>query len=101
MPLTKGINLPKVLLYYRINSQSLTHIHTNNAKKIDKVIQISTRAVQLYLPEASVTEQEIVNLQRAIVGFPSSAKRQISQLIPVYFKIWEAFVKKHQRGRFT
>jgi glycosyltransferase involved in cell wall biosynthesis len=96
LPLTKGVNLPRVLLYYRINSQSLTHIHTNNAKKFDNVTQISTRAVQLYLPEASVTKQEIVNLQRAIVGFPSSAKRQRSQLISVYFKIWKAFVQKHR-----
>ena len=96
LPLTKGINLSKVLLYYRINSQSLTHTHTNNANKIDKVIQISTRAVQLYLPEASVTKQEIVNLQRAIKGFPPSAKRRRAELIPVYFKIWDAFCQKYK-----
>ena len=96
LSLTRGANLPNVLLYYRINTQSLTKTHGNTAPKIERDIAISTHAIQLYLPDASVTEPEIVNLQRAIVGSPPSAKSQRSQLIPVYFKIWDAFIQKNK-----
>ena len=96
LPLTQGANLKNVLLYYRINKNSLTQTHGNTAKKIERDIAISTRAIQLYLPDVSVAEQEIVNLQKSIVGFPSSAKYQRSILISVYFKIWNAFCQKNK-----
>jgi glycosyltransferase involved in cell wall biosynthesis len=91
--LTKGENLSKVLLYYRLHPKSLTYTSTD----IDyqNIIQISTNAVKAYLPALSVSDRDIVEWQVASKGVTSTSKRQRAHLMPVYLKIWDAFCQKN------
>jgi hypothetical protein len=93
LPVTQGENLTSILLHCRLHSQSLTPRYANQQGEQDA--KRSATAVQMYLPESLASGQEIIELQKAIKGFPSSAKRQRALLISVYFKIWDAFVQKH------
>jgi len=91
--LTKAENLPDVLVYYRLHTQSLSH--RSAASQQESVVNISSRAVQAHLPDAPVSWQEIKDLQNAIQGGSSLEKRQRARLICVYFKIWDAFRRIH------
>jgi glycosyltransferase involved in cell wall biosynthesis len=94
LPMTQGENLAKVVLHCRLHPLSLTPRYADQHGELD--VQRSVMAIQTYLPEFSDSRQEIIELQRAIKGFPASAKRQRAKLLPVYFRIWEAFCQKHK-----
>jgi glycosyltransferase involved in cell wall biosynthesis len=96
LPVTRGENLASVLVHYRLHSHSLTRLYANEQEELD--VKISTRAVQLHLPDIAVSEQEILLLQGAIKGFQPGVKHQRAQLIPIYFKIWDAFCLKHKKA---
>lgn len=94
LPVTRGENLASILLFCRLHSQSLTPQYANQQGELG--VAMSAFAVQTYLPELPVSKQEIIGLQSAIKGFPSSAKRQRAKLLPVYLEIWDAFKHKHK-----
>jgi glycosyltransferase involved in cell wall biosynthesis len=94
LPVTRGENLTSILLYCRLHSQSLTPQYANQQSELG--VARSAFAVQTYLPELSVSKQEITRLQSAIKGFPSLAKRQRAKLFPIYLEIWDAFRQKHK-----
>lgn len=93
--ITKGENLPEVLLHYRLHPKSLTYTITN--KDDQQIIQISTNAARLYLPALSVSNKDIIEWHKASKGVTSSSKRQRARLIFVYLKIWDAFCQKNAR----
>ena len=89
----KGENLPEIVLYYRLHSNSITHLYS--AAQFDNAIKISSGAVKAYLPNVSVSWQEIACLQKAIKGETFVEKHQRSALLAVYFKIWDEFRQNH------
>jgi glycosyltransferase involved in cell wall biosynthesis len=93
LPMTKGENLSDILLYYRLHPSSISHRYVN--LQHDHVINISARVVKACLPDAAVSGQEVVDLQKAFKGERSIEKRQRARLILVYFKIWDEFRRVH------
>jgi len=93
LPVTKGENLQDTVLYYRLHPNSNTHRHVN--LEYENVINISARAIKSCLPGAAVSLQEVVDLQKALIGELPLEKRQRARRIQVYFKIWDEFRRTH------
>lgn len=94
--ITQGENLEQVLLYYRLRSQSLTHKYAR--KREQQVINTSAYAVQQSLPRVDISKQKIIELQKALRGFPPQAKKQRAQLLSIYLKIWDEFYFLHKQN---
>jgi len=93
LPMTRGENLADILLYYRLHPSSISHRYVN--LQHDHVINISARVVKACLPDAAVSWQEVVDLQKAFKGELPIEKRQRARLTAVYFKIWDEFRRVH------
>lgn len=98
LPLTKGENLPDVLLHYRLHPDSTTHRYHNIDIKKEMIVNVAVCAVRAYLPGLHVAEQKIIELQRAIWGISTVDKHQRAHLLPIYFKIWDEFCRKNQEN---
>jgi glycosyltransferase involved in cell wall biosynthesis len=95
LPLTKGENLMDVLLYYRLHPDSITHRYNYIDSKQEMVVNVAAHAVKAYLPDLSVSKQEVIDLQRAIWGVSNADKNRRANLLPLYFEIWDAFCSKN------
>jgi glycosyltransferase involved in cell wall biosynthesis len=93
LPVTRGENLADIVLHYRLHPNSNSHRHVN--LEHENVITISARAIKSCLPDAAISLQEVVDLQKALVGGLSFEKRQRARRIQVYFKIWDEFRQIH------
>lgn len=96
LPITKGWNLPDILIYYRLHPSSLSQRSAD--LQHEKVIDISCRSIMTLLPDAPVSTQEIRNLQNAIKGVSSIAKNQRAGLMLIYFRIWDEFCRTHNKN---
>lgn len=96
LPLTKGENLSEVLLRYRLHPQSITHRYRHIDDKKEVIVNIAASAVRAYLPDLRISEQQIIELQRAIWGVSKFDKFQRAHLLPIYFEIWDGFCRKNR-----
>jgi glycosyltransferase involved in cell wall biosynthesis len=96
LPLTKGENLSEILYHYRLHPESITHRYQYIDINQEMAVNVAAQAVNAYLPNLNVTEQEIIQLQRAIWGASKVDKCRRANLVPVYLKIWKEFCRKNK-----
>ncbi|MCP4142059.1 MAG: glycosyltransferase family 2 protein [Chloroflexi bacterium] len=95
LSLTKGENLPDILLNYRIHSSNLTHTTQNS---IEKEVLFTSQAVNTHVKNESISSDKIKLLQRAIRGGQKNVKYQRASLVPIYMEIWQSFYNQHKQN---
>lgn len=93
LQISRGANLPEILLYYRIHDGSVGNKHGQAQNRL--AAKISVNIILNHLPTVSASLNELEVCTRIIWGIERLERWNRSVYIKVILKIWQAFSCNH------
>ena len=90
---TKGENLPEILLYYRVHGENIGRTYGMLQNKL--AAQVSEYTIKNHLPNLLATPQEIKDFAAKMWEMNSPEINLHVPLVPTYIKMWRAFLSVH------
>ena len=93
---TEGVNLPEILLHYRIHPGSVGDKY--GRLQNERAMHISGEIVEKHLPDLDVSPRELQQWLSIHWGLGFIPYHERATLMLVYLKIWRAFYRRHKNA---